>query len=194
MNLAPDHEFRLTDRYATLEGEILVTGVQALVRLPFDQVRHDRANGHNTAAFVSGYQGSPLGGYDRELMAQTELLKELNVVHRSGLNEELAATAVVGSQLVSTLKTANKDGADRRAAFIQSVAFNVRSSKFEVRSFRPPTSLFSPLPSVIRNPSSAHCLLLTPSSLLPPSGPFEVRLARSERSSPARWDRRALPR
>jgi indolepyruvate ferredoxin oxidoreductase len=110
MNLSPDHDFRLTDRYVTLEGEVLVTGVQALVRLPFDQMRYDRANGHNTGAFVSGYQGSPLGGYDRELMAQVDLCRELDVVHRSGLNEELAATSVVGSQLVSTLKTANKDG------------------------------------------------------------------------------------
>jgi indolepyruvate ferredoxin oxidoreductase len=110
MNLSPDHDFRLTDRYVTLEGEILVTGVQALVRLPFDQMRADRAAGHNTGAFVSGYQGSPLGGYDRELMAQTELCRELDVVHRSGLNEELAATSVVGSQLVASQKSANKDG------------------------------------------------------------------------------------
>ncbi len=110
MNLSPDHDFRLTDRYVTLEGEILVTGVQALVRVPFDQMRADRAAGHNTGAFISGYQGSPLGGYDRELIAQADLCRELNVVHLSGLNEELAATSIVGSQLVSKQKTANKDG------------------------------------------------------------------------------------
>lgn len=110
MNLSPDHDFRLTDRYVTLDGEILVTGVQALVRVPFDQMRADRAAGHNTGAFISGYQGSPLGGYDRELIAQAELCRDLNVVHRSGLNEELAATSIVGSQLVAQQKTANKDG------------------------------------------------------------------------------------
>ena len=110
MTIAPDQEFSLSDRYTTESGDILVTGIQALVRLPFDQMRADRRAGLRTAAFVSGYQGSPLGGFDRELISRPDLQKEYGVVHRPGLNEELAATSVAGSQLVSTLKTATYDG------------------------------------------------------------------------------------
>ena len=65
-------------------------------------MRADRAKGWNTAAFISGYQGSPLGGYDRELQSQRKLLDELNIVHVPGLNEELAATSVFGSQVAQT--------------------------------------------------------------------------------------------
>ncbi|HEY8093756.1 MAG TPA: hypothetical protein VID93_08225, partial [Acidimicrobiales bacterium] len=73
-------QFSLGDRYTTISGEILATGVQALARLPLDQMRADRRAGLNTAAFISGYQGSPLGGYDRELQSQRALLDELRVV------------------------------------------------------------------------------------------------------------------
>ena len=83
--VAPEAQpFSLGDRYSTIAGEILVTGVQALARLPLDQMRADRRAGLNTAAFISGYQGSPLGGYDRELQSQRALLDELRVVHRPG--------------------------------------------------------------------------------------------------------------
>ena len=78
-----------------LRCQIPATGIQALVRLPIDLMRADRAKGWNTAAFISGYQGSPLGGYDRELQSQRKLLDELNIVHVPGLNEELAATSRV---------------------------------------------------------------------------------------------------
>jgi NAD(P)-dependent dehydrogenase (short-subunit alcohol dehydrogenase family) len=88
--------FSLGDRYSTVSGEILATGVQALTRLPLDQMRADRRAGHNTAAFISGYQGSPLGGYDRELQSQRPLLDELGIVHRPAVNEELGATAAPG--------------------------------------------------------------------------------------------------
>ena len=74
-------QFSLGDRYTTESGEILATGVQALVRLPIDQMRADRRAGLHTAAFISGYQGSPLGGYDRELQSQRALLDELR--HRA---------------------------------------------------------------------------------------------------------------
>ena len=94
--------FSLGDRYSTVSGEILATGVQALTRLPLDQICADRRAGHNTAAFISGYQGSPLGGYDRELQSQRPLLDELGIVHRPAVNEELGATSVCGSQLSST--------------------------------------------------------------------------------------------
>ncbi len=102
--------FSLGDRYSTVSGEILATGVQALTRLPLDQMRADRRAGHNTAAFISGYQGSPLGGYDRELQSQRPLLDELGIVHRPAVNEELGATSVCGSQLSSTFASHRYDG------------------------------------------------------------------------------------
>ncbi len=110
MTVTEDRAYSLGDRYTTSAGEILTTGVQALVRVPLDQMRADRSAGLKTAAFISGYQGSPLGGYDRELQSQRALLDELQIVHRPALNEELGATAVMGSQLVSTMSSARPDG------------------------------------------------------------------------------------
>ena len=80
------------------------------MRLPIDLMRADRAKGWNTAAFISGYQGSPLGGYDRELQSQRKLLDELNIVHVPGLNEELAATSVFGSQVAQTYARPKYEG------------------------------------------------------------------------------------
>ncbi|MEU7785639.1 indolepyruvate ferredoxin oxidoreductase family protein [Amycolatopsis sp. NPDC049159] len=93
--------FTLEDRYLREAGIVHLTGVQALVRLLFDRVRHDRARGGDPAVFVSGYEGSPLAGYDLELGRRSTLLEKHDVVHRPGLNEELAATSVMGSQLVA---------------------------------------------------------------------------------------------
>ncbi|WP_285493474.1 indolepyruvate ferredoxin oxidoreductase family protein [Actinomadura sp. NBRC 104425] len=96
--------YTLEDRYLREDGEVYLTGIQALVRVLFDRVRHDRrANGRSTSVFVSGYEGSPLGGYDLELARRGRLLDEYRVVHRPGLNEELAATSVMGSQLAAGL-------------------------------------------------------------------------------------------
>ncbi|MEV4148689.1 indolepyruvate ferredoxin oxidoreductase family protein [Amycolatopsis sp. NPDC049691] len=93
--------FTLEDRYLREAGTVHLSGVQALVRLLFDRVRHDRAHGGDPAVFVSGYEGSPLAGYDLELGRRAKLLEKHDVVHRPGLNEELAATSVLGSQLVA---------------------------------------------------------------------------------------------
>ncbi|MEU0789031.1 indolepyruvate ferredoxin oxidoreductase family protein [Amycolatopsis sp. NPDC005961] len=93
--------FTLDDRYLREAGTVHLSGVQALVRLLFDRVRHDRARGGDPAVFVSGYEGSPLAGYDLELGRRAKLLEKHDVVHRPGLNEELAATSVMGSQLVA---------------------------------------------------------------------------------------------
>jgi indolepyruvate ferredoxin oxidoreductase len=109
-HLAPDATFSLADRYVAASGDVLITGIQALVRGPLDQLRADRRAGLRTAGFVSGYPGSPLGGYDRELQANHALLAEYSVVHRPALNEELGATAVMGSQLASTFGTRRYDG------------------------------------------------------------------------------------
>ena len=106
MTMTPDAAFSLADRYQAATGEVLLTGIQALVRGPLDQLRADRRAGLRTAGFVSGYQGSPLGGYDRELQANRALLDELEVVHRPAVNEELGATAVMGSQLLGELRLA----------------------------------------------------------------------------------------
>jgi indolepyruvate ferredoxin oxidoreductase len=89
----------LRAKYRERNGEYYFTGVQALVRVPLEQARIDRARGGDIPGFISGYPGSPLGTLDRELQAQRELLNEWNIIHQPGLNEELAATAVTGSQL-----------------------------------------------------------------------------------------------
>src|SRR5579863_1381778 len=100
----------LDERYQLQDGTIYLTGIQALVRMLLDRARHDRARGLATACFVSGYEGSPLGGYDLELARHPKMLAEYNIVHRPGLNEELAATSVSGSQLAGKVGNAKYDG------------------------------------------------------------------------------------
>jgi indolepyruvate ferredoxin oxidoreductase len=90
----------LDDKYRQPEGEVYLSGMQALVRLLLEQARSDRARGHATGGFVSGYRGSPIGGLDRELWRAKALLEEHNVRFVPGLNEELAATACWGTQQV----------------------------------------------------------------------------------------------
>ncbi|MFJ8048326.1 indolepyruvate ferredoxin oxidoreductase family protein [Streptomyces luteogriseus] len=102
--------FRLDDRYRREDGVVHLSGVQALVRVLLDRTRRDRSNGHDTATFVSGYEGSPLAGYDLELARHGALLREHDIVHKPGLNEELAATAVMGSQLAGQTGTSRRDG------------------------------------------------------------------------------------
>ena len=98
------------DRYAADTGEAQMSGVQALARLPLNVRRADRARGLDTAAFISGYEGSPLGGYDLELQRQGPLLESLDVVFQPGVNEELAATAVQGTQLAANSGDARVGG------------------------------------------------------------------------------------
>ncbi|RNL62484.1 indolepyruvate ferredoxin oxidoreductase family protein [Nocardioides marmoriginsengisoli] len=100
----------LVERYTVERGTVYLSGMQALVRLPLDLRRHDLAAGRDTACFISGYEGSPLAGYDLELGRQQALLDEYGVVFMPGLNEELAANAVQGSQLAGAQPTAKQDG------------------------------------------------------------------------------------
>jgi indolepyruvate ferredoxin oxidoreductase len=100
----------LTDKYDQTYGRVFLTGVQALVRLALDQRRADVKRGLNTATFISGYQGSPLAGFDQELGRHKQRLQEHEVVHQPGLNEELAATSVWGSQLSQQLPDPSYDG------------------------------------------------------------------------------------
>jgi indolepyruvate ferredoxin oxidoreductase len=88
----------LDDKYALDHGPAFMSGVQALVKLPMLQRQRDAMVGKNTAGFVSGYRGSPLGGYDQALQKAAPFLKQQNVVFQPGVNEELAATAVWGTQ------------------------------------------------------------------------------------------------
>ena len=100
----------LDDKYEAESGPVLMTGIQALVRTMLDQRRLDARAGLRTGAFVSGYPGSPLGGVDRELTRERARLDAAGVVFRAGLNEELAATAVAGTQLLGELERRRVDG------------------------------------------------------------------------------------
>jgi indolepyruvate ferredoxin oxidoreductase len=100
----------LDEKYTVRDGRVYVTGIQALVRLPLDQQRRDARAGIRTGGFISGYEGSPLGGYDLTLARVGRLLHEHHIVHQPGVNEELAATAVMGSQSIHLFPGANVDG------------------------------------------------------------------------------------
>jgi indolepyruvate ferredoxin oxidoreductase len=100
----------LDQKYTQGTGHIFTTGLQALVRLPMAQIRRDRAAGLNTAGFISGYRGSPLGGYDQQLFAARSHLERYNIKFQPGVNEDLAATAVWGSQQLHLSPGAAYDG------------------------------------------------------------------------------------
>jgi indolepyruvate ferredoxin oxidoreductase len=100
----------LEDKYTRTEGQIFLTGIQALVRLSLLQSQRDRANGLHTAGFISGYRGSPLAGLDRQLWAAREHLERGRIHFSPGVNEELGATAVWGSQQVNAYAGARYDG------------------------------------------------------------------------------------
>jgi indolepyruvate ferredoxin oxidoreductase len=100
----------LDQKYTQGSGHVFLTGIQALVRLPMAQIRRDRAQGLNTAGFISGYRGSPLGGYDQQLFAARKHLEQYNIKFQPGVNEDLAATAVWGSQQLNLSPGARHDG------------------------------------------------------------------------------------
>ena len=93
----------LDDKYRLERGRAYLTGIQALVRLPMDQMRRDRRAGLNTASFISGYEGSPLGGYDLALSRVGALLAEHQIHFVPGVNEDIAATSIFGSQIAHVL-------------------------------------------------------------------------------------------
>ena len=110
--LNPTDGYRLDDRYVLENGRVFLTGSQALARLPFEQLRADRRAGLHTAAFISGYPGSPLASYDRDVAQSARLAQAagFSMVVQPGLNEELAATSVMGSQLAVTIDSCRFDG------------------------------------------------------------------------------------
>jgi len=100
----------LEDKYTLASGRVYLTGTQALVRLAMVQRERDLAAGLNTAGFISGYRGSPLGGFDQALWKAKKHLAEHHIHFTPGVNEELAATAVWGSQQVGLFEGAKYDG------------------------------------------------------------------------------------
>jgi indolepyruvate ferredoxin oxidoreductase len=100
----------LDDKYELGSGRVFVTGIQALVRLLLLQRQRDQLGGLNTAGFVSGYRGSPLGGLDQALWKAQKFLDRSNIRFQPGLNEDLAATAIWGSQQVNLYPDAKVDG------------------------------------------------------------------------------------
>ncbi len=105
-----NRSYRLSDRFTNEYGTVFLTGIQAMARLPLDQLRADRAAGLNTAAFAAGYPGSPLGGLDSALERAVRESGEGHIVLRPSVNEEYAATAVMGSQLAGSRPDARYDG------------------------------------------------------------------------------------
>lgn len=103
-------EVNLNDKYVQQSGRVFLTGTQALVRLTLMQAMRDQAAGLKTGGFVSGYRGSPLGGLDQQLWKVRELLAQHNIVFKPGLNEDLAATAIWGTQQVGLFPGATVDG------------------------------------------------------------------------------------
>jgi indolepyruvate ferredoxin oxidoreductase len=108
--MASGHDFSLDAKYRLEHGTVFLSGIQALVRVPLDQHRADRRRGLNTATLISGYRGSPLGGLDVTLERNRDLLRDHQVVFISGVNEDLGATAVYGSQLANLFPQPKYDG------------------------------------------------------------------------------------
>ncbi|MGO4469211.1 indolepyruvate ferredoxin oxidoreductase family protein, partial [Pseudoduganella sp. RAF53_2] len=104
------NDVKLDDKYTSTSGKIFLSGIQALVRLPLVQQIRDQKTGLNTGGFISGYRGSPLGGLDETLWKAKKHLEAHNVQFVPGVNEDLAATAVWGSQQVDLIGPSKYDG------------------------------------------------------------------------------------
>jgi indolepyruvate ferredoxin oxidoreductase len=100
----------LDDKYTLEKGRVFLTGTQALIRLPMMQRDRDVVHGLNTAGFISGYRGSPLGALDLNLFKAQAILKQHHIHFQPGVNEDLAATALWGSQMVNLFQGAKYDG------------------------------------------------------------------------------------
>ncbi|MCW5737858.1 MAG: indolepyruvate ferredoxin oxidoreductase family protein [Enhydrobacter sp.] len=100
----------LDDKYLLDSGRIYLTGTQALVRLPMMQRQRDQAAGLNTAGYISGYRGSPLGGFDQALWQAKRFIKNNHIEFQPGVNEDLAATALWGTQQIHLYPGAKYDG------------------------------------------------------------------------------------
>ena len=104
------NNFDLNDKYTLIDGKIVLSGIQALVRLLLDQHRFDLIAGLNTATLVSGYRGSPVGVLDINLIKNRRILDEHNVKFIPGVNEDLGATLIYGSQMANMVSKLRYDG------------------------------------------------------------------------------------
>src|SRR5881275_3258859 len=100
----------LDDKYTVEKGRVYLTGTQALVRLPLMQRQRDIAAGLNTACFISGYRGSPLGAFDQALWSARRFVEKSHIRFQPAINEELAATSVWGSQQIGLFPGAKYEG------------------------------------------------------------------------------------
>ena len=100
----------LDDKYALESGRVFMTGVQALVRLPLMQRQRDVAAGLNTGGYITGYRGSPLGALDQQLWQAKRFIEKNHIHFEPGVNEDLAATAIWGSQQLNLFPDGNYDG------------------------------------------------------------------------------------
>lgn len=100
----------LDDKYALESGRVFLTGIQALVRLPLMQRQRDAAAGLNTGCYISGYRGSPLGALDQQLWQAKPFIEKNHIKFEPGVNEDLAATAIWGSQQLNLFPDAKYDG------------------------------------------------------------------------------------
>ncbi len=105
-----DQRITLEDKYDARAGRIYLTGVQALVRLPLMQRQRDLAAGLNTAGYITGYRGSPIGGYDLALWAAKKHLEANHIRFVPAINEDLAATALHGTQVTHLFESPKYDG------------------------------------------------------------------------------------
>jgi indolepyruvate ferredoxin oxidoreductase len=103
-------DVRIDDKYRQERGRVYMTAMQALVRLPMLQRERDRANGLNTAGYISGYRGSPLGGLDTALHEAQPFLAAHDIRFRPAVNEDLAATAIWGTQQLHLMPGPRRDG------------------------------------------------------------------------------------
>lgn len=103
-------QITLEDKYTKNQGKVFVTGSQVLVKLPLVQKKLDEKLNLNTSGFISGYRGSPLGIYDKALWEAKTYLKENSIIFSPGLNEDLAATAVWGTQQPNLMSKGINDG------------------------------------------------------------------------------------
>ena len=100
----------LDDKYQQEGGRVFMSSIQALVRLPLDQARRDKRSGKKTAGFISGYRGSPIGTYDAALWGAAHMLDEHDITFLPGLNEELAASSVRGTQELTWFGSSSREG------------------------------------------------------------------------------------
>ena len=104
------HDVSLNDRFDLMKEHVLLSGIQALIRAPMMQAARDHAAGLNTAGYITGYRGSPLGGVDQQAARATTPLEQWNVTAQPGLNEDLSATALWGTQQAELRGEGKYDG------------------------------------------------------------------------------------